>query len=446
LIVTEYELRANWHKTKASLMVLPPGSVITPSARDFIRSKGIEVQIEGNGLQDLTKSTFSNIAQSIGRSNLKPEHMTHLRTGDLVTKTHPVIAYRGQLDLFQCELVEAQVFFEQRGEKDLIQKLEEIAALCRQLMVSEVKQEPFQWSTLIGLTPEELRERSHHPQKYFGIDHTPLSYAYGAIVAKLHHLRAKSREVELYANRAFTDENGACSRTDLIQALNRLSSAFYILACEVRGRIKDQTENAEKAVKAVKFGQPEKQVTIGTSNRHIHLSEEDLNALFGEGYALTPQKVLSQPGQFAAQETVTLVGPKGQFENVRVLGPVRKRTQVELSVTDCFKLGIKPVVRDSGQHEGTAGLQIVGPVGHVELKTGVMVASRHIHLHTNDAQAWSLKDGDRVRVKVESQRPMVYEDVLIRVSDQYQKEMHLDLDEANAAFIDPQSYGVLMEE
>jgi len=420
--------------------------VITPSARDFIRSKGIEVQIEGNGLQDLNKSTFSNVAQSLGRSNIKPEHMTHLRTGDLVTKTHPVIAYRGQLDLFQCELVEAQVFFEQKGEKDLIQKLEEIAALCRQLMVTEVRQEPFQWSTLIGLTPEELRERSHHPKKYFGIDHTPLSYAYGGIVAKLHHLRAKSREVELYANRAFTDETGACSRTDLIQALNRLSSAFYILACEVRGRIKDQTENAEKAVKAVTFGQPEKQVTIGTSNRHIHLSQDDLSALFGEGYTLNSQKTLSQPGQFAAQETVTLVGPKGQFENVRVLGPVRKRTQVELSVTDCFKLGIKPVIRDSGQHEGTVGLQIVGPVGHVELETGVMVASRHIHLHTNDAQAWSLKDGDRVRVKVESQRPMVYEDVLIRVSDQYQKEMHLDLDEANAAFIDPQSYGVLMEE
>ncbi|KJR44125.1 Ethanolamine utilization protein [Desulfosporosinus sp. I2] len=190
----------------------------------------------------------------------------------------------------------------------------------------------------------------------------------------------------------------------------------------------------------------EKRVPLGVSNRHIHLSQTDLETLFGQNYALTVQKELSQLGQFAAQETVTLVGPKGSLEMVRMLGPVRKRTQVELSVTDCFKLGIKPVIRDSGQHEGTVGLQIVGPVGHVELETGVMVASRHIHLHTNDAQAWSLKDGDRVRVKVESQRPMVYEDVLIRVSDQYQKEMHLDLDEANAAFIDPQSYGVLMEE
>ena len=160
---------------------------------------------------------------------------------------------------------------------------------------------------------------------------------------------------------------------------------------------------------------------------------------------MIPKKPLSQPGQFAANETVTLVGPKGQIENVRVLGPVRKSTQAELSVTDCYKLGIKPVLRDSGQHEGTPGLQIIGPQGSVNLETGVMVASRHIHLHTEDAKEWSLKDGDRVRVKLSSQRPMILEDVLIRVSDQYQKEMHLDLDEANAALINPESHGVLME-
>jgi len=465
LIVTEYELRANWHKTKTKIITLPPGSVITPSARDFIRSKGIDVQIEGNGLQDIHKSTFSSANQSIDRSNrlqffqepnvlretqnqtqtrtqaiaqaqtsissgVKPEHMTHLRTGALVAKTHPVIAYRGQLDLFQCELVEAQGFFLQAGEEELILKLEEISVLCRELMVSEVKQEPFQWATLIGLTPEELRERSHHPKTYFGIDHTPLSYSHGPIVAKLHHLRAKSREVELYANRAFTDETGACSRTDLIQALNRLSSAFYILACQVRSR-KTQEVN-------------EKRVPLGTSNRHIHLSQVDMEALFGKNYTLRVQKELSQPGQFAAQETVALVGPKGSLEKVRVLGPVRKNTQVEISVTDCYKLGVEPVIRDSGQHEGTPGLEIAGPVGNVKLEAGVLVASRHIHLHSDDAKEWSLEDGDRVRVKVESQRPMVYEDVLIRVSDQYRKEMHLDMDEANAALIDATSQGKLM--
>ena len=183
---------------------------------------------------------------------------------------------------------------------------------------------------------------------------------------------------------------------------------------------------------------------IGTSNRHIHLSNEDLTTLFGEHYALTIQKELSQPGQFAAKETVTFVGPKGCLEKVRILGPVRKRTQAEISVTDCFKLGIKPVVRDSGQHDGTPGLQIIGPLGNVDLESGVMVASRHIHLNLEEAAAWSLKDGDRVRVKVQSQRPMIFEDVLIRVHENYRKEMHLDIDEANAALLDSQSQGLLM--
>lgn len=425
-------------------MILPQGSVITPSARDFIRSKGIDVQIEGNGILDINKNTFSNTQQTLkkqktfqeklnplkeeqGVLGVKPEHMTHLHKGAWVTKTHPVIAYRGQLDLFQCELVEAQGFLEQEGEEILILQLEEIAGFARQIMLSEVREEPFQWSTLIGLNLEELRERSHHPQKYYGVDHMPLSYTHGKVVSKLQHLRAKSREVELYANRAFTDDAEVCTRTDLIQALNRLSSALYILACDARGR-----------------KQQEKRVPIGTSNRHIHLSKEDLFALFGKNYALTIQKDLSQPGQYAAKETVSLVGPKGCLEKVRVLGPVRKRTQVEISVSDCYKLGIKPVIRDSGQHDGTPGLLIVGPLGNVELESGVMVASRHIHLNVEEAKQWSLKDGDRVRVKVQSKRPMIFEDVLIRVSDDYRKEMHLDLDEANAALIDPQSQGLLM--
>lgn len=466
MIVTEYELRANWHKRKDKVITLPKGSVITPSARDFIQSKRIDVQIEGNGILDLHKDNFSNAQQTRTRQKsfaeklnspretqsqsesqsrertqsqndtqtqnqtsprVKPEHMTHLRVGALVTKTHPVIAYRGQLDLFQCQLVEAQGFLAQEGEDELVLKLEEMAVFARQLMVSEVKNKPFQWESLIGLTPAELRERSHHPKNYYGVEHTPLSYTHGEIVSKLHLLRAKSREVELYANRAFTDEDGKCSRTDLIQALNRLSSAFYILACSVRGRL-----------------QQEKRVPIGTSNRHIHLSQDDLNTLFGENYVLTIQKELSQPGQFAAKETVTLVGPKGCLEKVRVLGPVRKRTQAEISVTDCFKLGIKPVLRDSGQHEGTPGLQIISPLGNVDLESGVMVASRHIHLNLEEAAEWSLKDGDRVRVKVQTKRPMILEDVLIRVNEHYRKEMHLDMDEANAVLLDPQSQGLLL--
>jgi len=471
LIVTEYELRANWHKTKEKVITLPPGSVITPSARDFIRSKGIDVQIEGNGILDINKTTFSSSQQTVIKHKpyeetwkaprrglnqtqtqtqtqaqraippgVKPEHMTHLHQGALVTKTHPVIAYRGQLDLFQCELVEAQVSFEQAGEEGLILKLEEIATFARDLMVHEVKETPFQWETLIGLTPDELRERSHHPKKYYGVEHTPLSYSHGLVVSKLQHLRAKSREVELYANQAFTNEVGECTRTDLIQALNRLSSAFYILACEVRGR-----KNVENPKEPRKLAQPDNRISIGVSNRHIHLSQGDLFALFGENYVLRIQKELSQPGQFAAQETVTLAGPKGTLEKVRILGPVRKSTQAEISATDCYKLGIKPVIRDSGQHEGTPGLKIVGPQGTVELESGVMVASRHIHLNLEQATEWSVKDGDRVRVQIQSKRPMILEDVLVRVNEHYQKEMHLDLDEANAALVDGKTHGVLME-
>ena len=124
---------------------------------------------------------------------------------------------------------------------------------------------------------------------------------------------------------------------------------------------------------------------------------------------------------------------------------MRKNTQAEISATDCYKLGIKPVLRDSGQHVGTPGLQIVGPKGNVELESGVMVASRHIHLNLEEASEWSLNDGDRVRVQVQSKRPIIFEDVLIRVNEHYHKEMHVDLDEGNAALIDAQSQGVLME-
>ncbi len=472
MIITEIELRANWHKNKESVITLPQGSVITPAARDFIRSKGIQIQIEGEGIRDINKNTFANARHTMpgtretgttsgtdqmrtgvgsyyaarrtspagakdSASNLqpaggpdkpvKPEHMTHLRNNELVTKTHPVIALRGQLDLFQCELADVQVFFQQEGEETLIRQLEEIAAFARQLMVCEVKREPFVFTTLIGLNADELREHSHYPGKYFGVEHTPLSYTHGKVVAKLHLLRAKAREVEQYANRAFTDEQGNCTRPDLVQALNRLSSAFYILACEVRSR-------------AIL----EKKVPIGISNRHVHLSLEDMDALFGENYELTVENELSQPGEFAAQETVTLVGPKGYIEDVRVLGPARKKTQVEVSVTDCFRLGIKPVVRDSGQHEGTPGLMLVGTVGNVDLEKGAIVAGRHIHLHTEEAKCWLLKNGDRVRVQIPGKRPVLFDDVLVRVSDSYRMEMHLDTDEANAALIGTQSHGLIL--
>jgi putative phosphotransacetylase len=176
-----------------------------------------------------------------------------------------------------------------------------------------------------------------------------------------------------------------------------------------------------------------KQVPIGISARHIHLSAQHINQLFGNGYYLKVMKELSQPGQFAAEETVAVIGPKGKFDKVRILGPARKQTQIEISRTDAYYLGVNPPVRESGNIEGTPGLKVVGPQGEIELEKGVIVAARHIHFHTHDASKWGIVDKQLLRVKLSGERPLVFEDVVARVSDQYALDMHIDTDEGNAA-------------
>lgn len=176
-----------------------------------------------------------------------------------------------------------------------------------------------------------------------------------------------------------------------------------------------------------------KKIPLGISNRHVHISAEDLATLFGKGAQLTKLRDLSQPGQFVSEQMVTLVGPKGVIEKVRVLGPVRKKTQVEISISDCFKLGVKAPIRDSGDLEGSAPITVVGPVGSVTLPEGCIIAARHIHLHPADAEIFGLKDGDRVNVKCSGPRGIIFTEVLARVNENYRLEMHLDVDEANAA-------------
>lgn len=178
------------------------------------------------------------------------------------------------------------------------------------------------------------------------------------------------------------------------------------------------------------------QVPAGLSNKHVHLSEKDIYILFGEGHTLTPIKDLGQPGQFACEEKVDLVGSKGIIKGVRVLGPARKESQVEISLSDSFILGIKNIpVRDSGKLEGTPGVKLVGPKGEVELECGVIAAARHIHMHTSEAEKLGLKDKDIVKVKVGGERGLVFENVLLRVSDSFALEFHIDLEEGNAAKI-----------
>ena len=175
-------------------------------------------------------------------------------------------------------------------------------------------------------------------------------------------------------------------------------------------------------------------VTVGLSNKHVHLCKEHIDILFGEGHVLTPIKDLSQPGQFACDEKVDLVGPKRTIKGVRILGPARKETQVEISLADGFTLGINGLpIRDSGKTEGTPGIKLVGPKGEVELDKGVIAASRHIHMHTSDAEKYGLKDKDLVSVKVGGLRGLVFDNVLIRVNEEYALDMHLDVEEGNAA-------------
>ena len=173
-------------------------------------------------------------------------------------------------------------------------------------------------------------------------------------------------------------------------------------------------------------------VTVGISNRHIHLSQEHIEALFGTGHSLTKMKDLSQPGQFASEETVTLIGPKGALQGVRVLGPARKASQVELTGTDTFKIGVKPPVRDSGKLEETPGIDVEGPKGRVSMVQGVIVAARHIHMTPQDATKYLLKDGDHVRVAVSGPRGGILEKVLVRVNPDYALDLHVDTDEGNA--------------
>ncbi len=174
-------------------------------------------------------------------------------------------------------------------------------------------------------------------------------------------------------------------------------------------------------------------VPCGVSNRHLHLSQTDLETLFGTGAQLTVFRDLKQPGQYAAQETVNLVGPKGTIKNVRVLGPVRKQTQIEVSKTDSFVLGIKPPVRDSGDLKGSAPIVLEGPKGRVELNEGVVLAVRHVHLHPSEAAVIGAKDKELLSVRVGGERALVFERVLARVNDQFALEFHVDTDEANAA-------------
>lgn len=191
----------------------------------------------------------------------------------------------------------------------------------------------------------------------------------------------------------------------------------------------------------------ENKVLVEISARHVHLSKEDLETLFGKEYELTVKKELSQPGQFASNERVRVIGSKSEFPAVSILGPCRKETQVELSLTDARSIGVNAPVRESGDLEGTGSCKLVGPAGEIEITKGVIAAKRHIHATTADAEKMGLTNGEIVSVAIPTSngRNLTFGDVVVRVSDSYALAMHIDTDEANAAGMAPNTIGTVIK-
>ncbi len=177
-------------------------------------------------------------------------------------------------------------------------------------------------------------------------------------------------------------------------------------------------------------------VQVEVSARHVHLTSEHIEILFGRGASLTPKRELSQPGQYLSEERVTLVGPKGKKERTAVLGPARPATQVELSKSDCIQLGVVAPYRESGDVSGSGGITIEGPMGSITIAEGVIIARSHIHMLPETAQMLELKDKQKIQVEMLTERPVVFKDVVVRVSSQFRNRMHIDFDEANAAAVE----------
>lgn len=188
----------------------------------------------------------------------------------------------------------------------------------------------------------------------------------------------------------------------------------------------------------------ENKILVETSARHVHLTAEAVEALFGKGYKLTVKKPLSQPGQYACEERVTVVGPKKEIANVIILGPERKACQVEVSLTDARTLGVSAPVRESGDVAGSAGCKLVGPAGEYEISEGVIAAKRHIHLTPEAAADLGVADKEIVSVALDTERSLVFGDVVIRVSDKFAPAMHIDTDESNAACAFGTCYGKII--
>lgn len=214
--------------------------------------------------------------------------------------------------------------------------------------------------------------------------------------------------------------------------------------------VKLRTEIIEQVLKRLEENgvflpeQDVKEVPISVSGRHLHLSRTDMDILFGTGSQLTVFKPISQPGQFASNEKVTIVGPRGQIDNLRILGPFRKETQIELAASDARRIGMKLPVRASGDIEGTPGVTIIGPRGQVTIQKGCMIAERHIHMTPQQAKDRGVQDGQMIRVQIDSEKGGIMDQVYVHVREDFAYDMHVDSDDANAFMIGPDAAGRML--
>ena len=445
-ILTESDLRIAYFVRGEREFTVDPDTVITEESRIFADHHGMQIRCRKAGC-----ITRSPAAARPGQA--KPEHMTNLTPSELVPKNDLRITFRGKLDTFQAQLLQVIAKCHKYNSPQLAAYLGEAVGLLRKVMAADVKNEPLPPWTFIGLTPDELREHSHHPEKYYNRKHQPPEADLGYAALELNLLRAQSREVEMAFSQAFIEGN-TVKRGDIATLLNRLSSGLYILYCRAAGGEFDCAQTApgggtaccSRAAGAGGSAVPVRALPIPleVSAHHVHLTREDVETLFGKGHCLTPKRDLSQPGQFLSEERVTLRGPKGEIRNVAVLGPERPATQTELSISDACVLGIAPPIRLSGDLSGAADVTIIGPSGTLEAKGSAIVARSHIHLTEEDAKEMGLRNNQLVSVEVKGDRPVTFRDVVVRVSQKSRKFMHIDFDEANAAHIGKGVSGLIL--
>lgn len=450
-ILTDMELRARWFCSHEKEYHLSKDTMLTPAAKDFIREHGITLvctderqdgcrkqlkQSEEQGT-DTGHGAYTSMpmapvpktpddqpqyvdGQTGGVMAEKPENMTHLHGNVLVQKTHPQIAFRGMLDSLEAKIISLQVLASENGMHRLTDALDEVLAYVRRILSAEVLDRELGEIRLLGQDSSGLRYESHHIREIYGIPHPLPEYRMGRICAELNELRTFVREAELAAARAFMQGN-ECLRPDIAEAMNRLSSVIYILFCrQLTGRWPGQQQ--------AKTDLPE--FMVEASGRHVHLTQQAVDILFGE--PLHENSPLSQPGQYAAKERVRLVTAKGEIDRVVVLGPPRDAVQVEMSLTDARILGIDIPVNLSGDLRGAGDVIIVGPKGIYNAPGSVIASKAHIHMTPEDAKLYGVKDGDSVAVRLETERPVTIDDVIIRVSEKFSLAMHMDYDEANA--------------